>query len=366
MIFITDPNAADLFHIDLFPELRPDDTFYVLVEGPVSPTRIEQIKSMFTTPTSVKVVFVKEFSDASIERFAKQKGDTTVVDLRPSEIMKQTHLLPPHISRAILRETSDPRTRAVIPRMILETITALVHGLKISDEFVVLREIQKRFEEHLEIELDSDSAPFDPHIHSRWCSPTDHVRILTDSDGVVWPYDTRFAQNAHSVISKLDFGELTFLAEHAEIEAEYNSRPGTDDTVDVSIVPVDVRKFIATRASANRRFKSAAIQTCPEFELVRKMTDSLENEGPLDIFVEPRADISVQTFVLQEIFTEYMSPGGMMYFTNPDYQLTVMLSTWNTPVPLGSLYGNLGDVFRKFGSFHLFENGAIAVTRRVD
>lgn len=367
-IFLVDPTTPELFHADLFPPLQGD--FYVLVQGAPSVGRVELVKSMFPDLSlgNLKVVFVKEFSRAMIQKFAFQKVEhpDNVVDLRPTELMRHTHLIPPHVSRTIIRATPfNTYERELVPKMILDTITFLVQGLTISDEYPILKAIQNKFEEQLSIEMDP-VGDFDPYKHSKWCKPDEHIRARTDPDGeFAWPLNTKRVQTILHALDTINFEDLADLADHDEINVDI-----ANEVVDVSsdaklLLPVDVRKFVSDRANTNQQFRTGSIQTCPEAEFVKVLTGSLEDiNGKIDLFIEPRTEIQTQIDVLQEIFPT-LAPGGMMYFTNPDMQLTVMLSTWNTSVPLGSLYGHLGGAFEQFGSFCMFTNGAVGVCRKI-
>ncbi len=374
-IFLVDPTTPELFQPDLFPPLRGD--FYILVQGAPSVSRVELIKSMFPDLSlgNVKVVFVKDFSRAIIEKFAFQKVEhpDNVVDFRPTELMRHTHLIPPHVSRAIIRATPfNPYERELVPKMILDTITALVQGLTISNDYVILKAIQKKFEEHLAIELDP-VGEFDPDRHSKWSRTEEHILRRFDPDGrFEWPMNTKRVQTILSALDKIDFEDLINLTDHEEInniqENEVSTLdPSLDpDFISTAILPADVRKFISDRANSNQRFRTGTIQTCPEAEFAKTLTGSLEHtDGAIDLFIEPRTDIQIQVSVLQEVFPTIV-PEGMMYFPNPDMGLTVMLSTWNTTMPLGSLHGHLGPTFEQFGHFRVFSNNAIAVYRKTD
>jgi hypothetical protein len=367
-IFLVDPTTPELFHADLFPPLRGD--FYVLIQGSPSVGRVETVKSMFPDLSlgNLKVVFVKDFSRAIIEKFAFQKVEhpDNVVDFRPTELMRHTHLIPPHVSRSIIRTTPfNKYERELIPKMILDTITFLAQGLVIPDEYIVLKAIQKKFEEQLQIEMDP-VGDFDPHQHSKWCKPDEHIRARTDPDGgFVWPVNTKRTQTILDALDKINFEDLVDLADHEEINVDVTCSSCSPDEPEL-LLPTDVRKFISDRANTNQRFRTATIQMCPEAEFAKTLTGSLEDtNGPIDLFIESRTEIQAQISLLQDIFPT-TAPGGMLYFTNPDMQLTVMLSTWNTTVPLGSLYGHLGDAYGQFGSFCVFSNGAIGVCRKTN
>lgn len=371
-IFLVDPTTPELFHADLFPPLQGD--FYVLVQGAPSVGRVELVKSMFPdfgnmSLGNLKVVFVKEFSRALIQKFAFQKVEhpDNVVDFRPTELMRHLHLIPPHVSRAIIRATPfNMYERELVPKMILDTITFLVQGLTISDKYPILKAIQNKFEEQLQIEMDDPVGDFDPYKHSKWCKPEEHIRVRADPDGeFAWPLNTKRVQTILHALDTINFEDLIDLADHDEItiELKENEEATTHEPEPEPklLLPTDVRKFIAGRANTNQRFRTATIQMCPEAEFAQNLTGSLEDtNGPIDFFIEPRTEIQTQISLLQDIFPT-MAPGGMMYFANPDMQLTIMLSTWNTSVPLGSLYGHLGGAFEQFGSFCVFTNGAVGV-----
>jgi hypothetical protein len=184
--------------------------------------------------------------------------------------------------------------------------------------------------------------------------------------------NTKRLQKVLSVLDYINFEDLIDLADHEEItniqENEVSTLdPSLDpDFISTAILPADVRKFISDRANSNQRFRTGTIQTCPEAEFAKALTGSLEHtDGAIDLFIEPRTDIQIQVSVLQEVFPTIV-PEGMMYFPNPDMGLTVMLSTWNTSMPLGSLHGHLGPTFEQFGHFRVFSNNAIAVYRKTD
>jgi hypothetical protein len=370
-IFLVDPSTPELFQPDLFPPLQGD--FYVLIQGAPSVAHVALVKGMFPDLTrgNLKVVFVKDFSRAIIEKFASKviEHPSNIVDLRPTELMRHTHLVPPHVSRAIIRATPfNSYERELVPKMILDTITFLVQGLTIQGDYVILKAIQKKFEEHLTIELDP-VGEFDPRKHSKWSKPEEHIQARIDPDGgFAWPVNSKRVQTILSALDRIDFEELVDLANHDEInmDIQENSIPEEDPGMDHGILPVGVRKFISDRANTNQRFRTGMIQTCPEAEFAKALTGSLEHtNGAIDLFIEPRTDIQTQISVLQEVFPTLTS-GGMMYFINPAMELTVMLSTWSTTVPLGSLHGHLDAAFEQFGRFCVFPNNAVGIVRKED
>lgn len=368
MIFLADPTCPELFHRDLFPALKGD--FYILVQGPASLSRVEQIKGMFAgEPCVPKIVFVKEFTREIINKFAFQKAEhpDNVADVRPTALMHHTHLIPPHVSRAIIRATVfDPNVRELIPKMILDTITFLVQGLTISDEYVVLKKIQSKFEEQLLIELEP-VGDLDVNRHCKWSKPEDHIRVRTDPSGeFAWPVECKFIQKITNVLERIPFEDLANLADHDEINVDIvvEEENAYESPPIMLFLPIEVRRFVATRADTNQRFRTEAIQTCPEVDLARTISGTLEcTDGPIDLFVESRTDPVTQIKVLQDIFPS-VAPGGIVFLTNPSVEITVMLSTWTTNLPLGSLHGHLGGAFDAFDSFHVFPNGAIQIRRK--
>lgn len=368
MIFLVDPTCPELFQRDLFQKsLRGD--FYIMVQGPASPTRVEQIKSMFASePCTPKVVFVKEFTRELINKFAFQKAEhpDNIADMRPTALMRHTHLLPPHVSRVIIRSTPfDVNVRELIPKLILDTITFLVQGLTISDEYVLLKKIQNKFEEELLIELDP-VGELDTAVHCRWSKPEDHIRVRTDPSGeFTWPVDRKTIEKVSDVLDRISFGDLVHLADHDEINVEAVDASGYNESAPALVLlPTEVRRFIATRADTNQSFRTETVQTCPEVNFARDISGTLERpDGPVDLFIEARTDVRIQVAVLQEIFPT-LAAGGMIYLSNPGMEITVMLSTWNTSMPLGSLYGNLGAAFDAFDSFKVYEDGTVGVYRK--
>ena len=366
MIFLVDLSQPDLFHKELFPVLG--GTFYILVEGPASPTRVEQIKSVFPDLSlgTVKVVFVKSFTKTTIGKFACDKCEhpDDVVDLRPTEWMMHSHLFPPTVSREIIRSTPfNPELRDVILKMILDCMCAIINGIRIfNDEFPVLAHIQDKFAEFLDIDNECYEK-FDPRKHSIFCKPREHVWARMDSSGGFrWPVQSK---QLEKIIDRISFEDLTHLADHEELtSATYASSP-LEETIDDDVLPVDIREFVCSRTQTNGTFSCfPSNESTPEFDWVKNVTNFFSESKLIDLIIETRTDPRVQVGTLAEFF-ERVSPGGLVYFKHPDMALTVMLSTWSTPVPLGSLHGNLLRVFENFAQFRACADGSIWVQKRL-
>lgn len=376
MIFLVDLSASshsDLFHRDLFPTLA--GTFYVLVEGPASPARVERVKSVFPDLTlgTLKVVFVKSFAKSTIQKFAIDKCEDTIVDLRPTEWMLHTHLVPPSVSREVIRSTPfNPELRDVILKMILDTMCAIINGVSISpDEFPVLAQIQDKFAEFLDIDNECYEN-FEPHRHAIFCKPHEHVRTRTDPSGRFrWPVNTKHLELFRKAIDQVSFQDLTDLTDHEELlSVTYPSvSVSTDHTneeeEDQQQLPVELREFVCTRTQSLGAF--ACVANCdasPEMEWVIDVTNGFGTSEQIDLVIETRTDPSAQIGTLYELFPN-VSPGGYVYIKHPDMALTVMLSTWSTPVPLGSLHGPLAHVFENFSHFHASSNGSLWIQKRI-
>lgn len=363
MIFLVDLSQPDLFHKELFPVLG--GTFYILVEGPASPTRVEQIKSVFPDLSlgTVKVVFVKSFTKTTIGKFAcdKYEHPDNVVDLRPTEWMLHSHLFPSTVSREIIRSTPfNPELRDLVLKMILDCMCAILNGIRISkDEFPVLAHIQDKFAEFLEIGNDF-VEDFNPYKHSVYCKPREHVWARMDSSGTFrWPVRSK---QLEKIIDRIAFEDLTHLADHEELtSATYTHH---QENINDDVLPVDIREFVCSRTQTNGTFSCfPSNEGTPEFDWVKDVTDFFPESKLIDLIIETGTDPRVQVGILAEFF-ERMSSGGLVYFKHPDMALTVMLSTWSTPVPLGSLYGNLSHVFENFAQFRACADGSIWVQKR--
>ncbi len=369
MIFLVDLSHPDLFHADLFTKLQ--GTFYMLVEGPASAARVERIKNAFPDLSlgTVKVVFVKSFAPSTIRKFAVDKCEhpDLIVDLRPSEWMLHTHLFPPSVSREVIRSTPhNYELRDRILKMILDTMCAIIGGVRIRpDDFPVLAHIQNKFGEFLDIgELEGDGVEdFDPYKHSVYCKPRDHIWARMDPSGTFrWPIHTELLKTIRTVLDRISFEDLSHLAEHEEL-VQSNYSASTEVMPDDDVLPMEIREFVCSRAQMNGAFMCMANELSPEFSWVDRVTNGFPEPAPIDLLIETRTDPSVQIDVLVESF-EQIAPGGIVFFKRPDTSLTVMLSTWNTPVPLGSLHGNLSRVFKTFARFHACTDGSLWIQKQ--
>lgn len=371
MIYLVDLSQPDLFNGHLFTRLQ--GTFYILVEGPASPARVEQIKSAFPDLSlgTVKVVFVKSFSPSIIQKFAFDKCEhpDRVVDLRPTEWMAHTHLFPPSVSREVIRSTPyNYELRDVLLRMILDCMCAILGGIRICpDTFPVLAHIQSKFVEHLELG-DDFVEDFDPFKHSVYCKPREHIWARMDPSGEFrWPMPAARIETMRTVLDRISFQELLHLADSEElIEVAYPAAASSQAIPnDEDVFPVGIRKFVCTRTNAKQAFMCLSNEACPEFDWVESVTAGFFEPTPIDLLIETRTDPRAQVGVLVECFKQ-IAPGGIVYFKRPDVTLTVILSTWNTPVPLGSLHGNLAHVFENFSHFHVDTNGSLWIQKRTE
>lgn len=367
MIFLVDLSQPDLFHKELFPVLG--GTFYILVEGPASPARVAQIKNVFPDLSlgTVKVVFVKSFTKTTIGKFACDKCEhpDNVVDLRPTEWMLHTHLFPPSVSREVIRSTPfNPEHRDAILKMILDCMCAIIGGIRISsDEFPVLAHIQDKFGEFLEIG-DEFVEDFNAYKHSVFCKPREHVWTRMDPSGTFrWPVQSKQLSQLKQIIDRISFEDLIHLADHEElVSATYTTTP-PEKSINDNVLPVDIREFVCSRTQTNGSFLCFPSNEGPEIDWVKDVTIYFPESNLIDLIIETRTDPRVQVGILDEFF-EKVSSGGLVYFKHPDMALTVMLSTWSTPVPLGSLYGNLSHVFENFAQFRACADGSIWVQKR--
>lgn len=363
MIFLVDLSQPDLLS---FPVLA--GTFYILVEGPASPARVERIKSVFPDLSlgTVKVVFVKSFTKMTIEKFACDKCEhpAHVVDLRPTEWMMHSHLFPTSVSREIIRSTPfNPELRDLVLKMILDCMCAIIGGIRISkDELPVLAHIQDKFGEFLEIGDDFEEN-FNPYKHSVYCKPREHLWTRMDPSGTFrWPVPSKQLSQLTRIIDRISFEDLTHLADHEElVSVTYTHH---QENINDDVLPVDIREFVCSRAQTNGTFSCFPTnEGTPEFDWVNDVTAGFPPSNLIDLIIETRTDPRVQVGILAEFFDK-VSPGGLVYFKHPDMGMTVMLSTWSTPVPLGSLHGNLSHVFENFAQFRACADGSIWVQKR--
>jgi hypothetical protein len=371
MIFLVDLSQPDLFHGDLFPVLT--GTFYILVEGRPSSAKVEQIKSAFPDLSlgTVKVVFVKSFAEHTLDKFAYDKGEhpRSIVDLRPTEWMLHTHLFPPSVSRAVIRSIPYSLVyKDLILKMILDTMCAIINGVRISaDEFPVLAHIQDKFGEYLEIGDEFDEN-FDPYKHSVYCKPREHIWARMDSSGKFrWPIETSQVKIIKKVIDHISFEDLLHLADHEElVSTTYTTSPTPIFPKD-DVLPEEIRAFVCSYAQTNEAFfcmtndedslEFAWVKTC--------VTPGFVISSAIPLLIETRSDPRAQVSILSEYF-EQIAPGGFVYFKHPDVGLTVMLSTWSTTVPVGSLYGNLSHVFENFAQFQVCQDGSLWIQKRLE
>ncbi len=365
MIFLVDLSQPDLFHKELFPVLA--GTFYVLVEGPASAARVEQVKSVFPDLSlgTVKVVFVKSFAKSTIGKFAVDKCEhpDNVVDLRPTEWMLHTHLFPPSVSREVIRSTPfNPELRDLILKMILDTMCAVLGGIGIPpNEFPVLAHIQEKFAEFLEIGNEFEES-FDPYKHSVFCKPHEHVWARLDPSGKFrWPVLQKRLEQIRHVVDRISFEDLTHLADHEElVSINYSSVPNLPPSVDLPVE--EIREFVCSRSQANESFSCLCNEDGSNW--AKEVTTGFPESSMIDLLIETRTNPCTQVAILNEFFDK-LAPGGIVYIRHPDISLTVMLSTWSTPVPLGSLYGNLQGVFENFAHFHLCTDGSLLIQKRL-